>query len=130
MFGIDVAEKQSVVLILSIRIALEHTCESGDLASAKCTLVCSLCSIGVGTQIGKWWFGLSQMHTFVFVVFHLCWNTNRKVVVWPQPNAPFCDRCVPFVKITNRKVVVWPQPNAHFCDRCVQFVMLWDGSQM
>ena len=71
MFGIDVAEKQSVVLIFSIRIALEHTCESGDLASAKCTLVCSLCSIGVGTQIGKWWFGLSQMHTFVIVVFHL-----------------------------------------------------------
>ena len=72
MFGIDVAEKQSVVLIFSIRIALEHTCESGDLASAKCTLVCSLCSIGVGTQIGKWWFGLSQMHTFVFIVFSLC----------------------------------------------------------
>ena len=82
------------------------------------------------SQIGKWWFGLSQMHSLVFVVFHLCWNTNRKVVVWPQPNAHFCDRCVPFVKITNRKVVVWPQPNAHFCDRCVQLVMLWDGSQM
>ena len=74
------------------------------------------------SQIGKWWFGLNQMHSFVFVVFHLFWNTNRKVVVWPQPNAHFCDRCVPFVKITNVKVVVWPQPNAHFCDRCVQFV--------
>ena len=51
---------------------------------------------------------------------HLCWITNVKVVVWPQPNAHFCDRCDPFVKITNVKVVVWPQPNAHFCDFVVK----------
>jgi len=35
-------------------IALEHKCESGGLASAKCTVLFSLCSICVGTQIGKW----------------------------------------------------------------------------
>ena len=87
---------------------MDHKCESGGLASAKCKLLCSLCS----------------------VCDALGWITTLKVVVWPQPNAHFCDRCDPFVKITNVKVVVWPQPNAHFCDRCVQLVMLWDGSQM
>ena len=38
-------------------------------------LLCSLCPICVGTQIGKWWFGFSQMHTFVIVVIHL-WKSQ------------------------------------------------------
>ena len=48
---------------------LDHKCESGGLASAKCTLLWSLWSI-------------CENHK---------WITNVKVVVWLQPNAHLCD---------------------------------------